>query len=476
MDSANDRFRKVIILGGGPAGLAAGYELTQADIDALIIEQSSSVGGLAKTMRHDGFRFDIGGHRFITDNKKLERTVKKILPEEILVVARSSKILLKNKYFDYPIKLWNALSGMGLLTSIRIIVEYIFEQVKHRLKKYPVVSLEDWVVRQFGRTMFNIFFKGYSEKVWGIPCDKIAMEWVNRRIQGLSLGLTLKKAFLNSKPGQTRTLADKFLYPAFGIGQIADGLKAEIEQKNEIITSSSIVRINRSDSWVDSVTVETDGTTQEYYANEFISSIPLTAVIKLLDPPPTEAVIKAANCLKFRDLVVVTIMINRERVTNQTWIYIPDSAIPFGRIHEPKNWSSKMAPEGKTHLVVEYFCFSGGAIWSKTDRELEQLTVEHLNQLGFIELDELIDSVVLRIPKAYPLFEVDFQKHQKTIFDYLDRFENLHLIGRGGKFEYYNSDHAMESGMTVAEEIISRDRIGDLDQRATQDPTGIIRS
>ena len=468
MDVLSNQYKDVVILGGGPSGLAAGYILTEAGKNALIIEQNPSVGGLAKTMVHDGFRFDLGGHRFITDNKKLEQTVREILGDEILVVSRSSKILLNNKYYDYPIKLWNALSGIGFRTSLRIIFEYLSEQISHRLKKSPIISLEDWVVHQFGRTMFNIFFKGYSEKVWGVRCDRIAMEWVARRIQGLSLGVALKKALFHSRPGHIRTLANKFLYPTLGIGQISENLKTEIEKKNQIITSSSVVRINHADGWVENVTVKNDHGICEYEGNEFISSIPLTAIVQLLDPKPPDEVLQAASSLRFRDLVVVTVMIDREKVTDQTWIYIPDSTVPFGRIHEPKNWSNSMAPEGKTHLVVEYFCFSGDTIWAATDGELRECTVRHLNELGFIEVDEVIDCVVLRIPKAYPLFEVDFHKHQKIIFDYLDRFNNLHLIGRGGKFEYYNTDHAMESGITIAETIISRDHITAPDQRVEQ--------
>jgi len=466
MDFSNDQFNDVIILGGGPAGLAAGYVLTEADMSALVIEKSSTVGGLAKTMEHDGFRFDLGGHRFITDNKELEWTVRKILNDEIMVVSRSSKILLNNKYYDYPIKLWNAFCGIGLFVSIRIMIEYVSGKISHRVKKSAIISLEDWVVHHFGRTMFNIFFRGYSEKVWGIQCDRIAKEWVDRRIQGLSLGVALKRAFFNSRPGRMRTLADKFLYPPLGIGQISECFKTEIEEKNQIITGSSVVKINHVNNCVESVTVKNHRGTHEYYGNEFISSIPLTAITRMMDPLPPDEILQAASRLRFRDLVVVTIMINRERVTDQTWIYIPDPAIPFGRIHEPKNWSIEMAPEEKTHLVVEYFCFKGEAIWAATNEELRELTVRHLNELGFIVVDEVIDCVVLRIPDAYPLFEVDFHKHQKIIFDYLDRFKNLYLIGRGGKFEYYNSDHAMESGMAIAESIISQDRITAADQAA----------
>jgi protoporphyrinogen oxidase len=455
MDSTNDQFNNVIILGGGPAGLAAGYVLTQADVSTLTLEKSQNVGGLARTLEHDGFRFDLGGHRFITDNEKLESIVRRVLGDEILVVTRSSKILLNDRYFDYPINPWRAMLGVGFSTSIRIMTEYVLGQVILRTRKPGMVSFEDKIICRFGKTMFQIFFKGYSEKVWGISCDRISSEWVDRRIQGLSLWKALVHAVFKPRHLQLRTLADKFLYPQFGIGQISENLKSEIERKNPIITRSEIVRINHANNCIESVVVKSDLGMREFYGNEFISSIPLSSVAKLLDPLPPDEILQAASRLRFRDLVVVTVMIDRESVTDQTWIYIPDPSVPFGRIHEPKNWSSKMAPAGKTHLVVEYFCFRGEAIWNSSDEELRDLTVRHLDELSILCQDEVIDCVVSRVPQAYPLFEVDFQNHQKALFDYFDRFGNLHLIGRGGRFEYFNSDHAMESGIAAAESIIS---------------------
>jgi len=455
MDSKNDNFNSVIILGGGPSGLAAGYVLTQAGVGALTLEKSQFVGGLAKTLECDGFRFDLGGHRFITENEKLKAIVRRVLGDDILVVNRSSKILLKNRYFDYPINLWNAMLGMGPGASLRIMVEYGLGQIILRFRKPRIVSLEDWVTSRFGKTLYRVFFKGYSEKVWGIPCDKISEQWVDRRIQGLSLWKAIAHAVFKSRHRQLRTLSDKFLYPAYGIGQIFEKLQQEIERKNRIVTQANIIKIGHADDGIEYVVVEDGQGRHEYYGNEFISSIPISTIVKLLDPLPPDEILQTASRLRFRDLVVVTIMIDRESVTDQTWIYIPDPEVPFGRIHEPKNWSRKMAPKGKTHLVVEYFCFRGEVIWQSSDEKLQDLTVRHLEEMGILFQDEVIGSVVSRVPQAYPLFEIDFQHHQKTLFDYLARFKNLHLVGRGGRFEYFNADHAMESGIAAAESIIS---------------------
>ncbi|MEE8496129.1 MAG: FAD-dependent oxidoreductase [Xanthomonadales bacterium] len=460
MDTSNKQFRDILILGGGPAGLAAADVLAMAGTPFIVIEGNSSVGGLARTIQHNGFRFDLGGHRFLTDNKKLEHLVRQALNGEILEVTRSSKILFHNKYYDYPLEPWNALSGLGFITSFKIIFNYALAQIKSRLWHTELVSLEDWIVCHFGRTMFTIFFKDYSEKVWGINCDEIAMEWAAQRIRGLSLFKAIKDAFFPTKDKDVRTLARKFLYPTYGFGRICEGLNSRILKgnNNEVLTRARIVGIQHAGQRIESITVQRGEDTHVYGANEFIGSIPITAVVNLLDPAAPPEILEAASKLKFRDLIIVTVMIDRDRVTDQTWIYIPDPEVPFGRIHEPKNWSTVMAPAGKTHLVTEYFCFNSDPIWLQTNQELTELTVKHLHKLGFIKPDEVIDSVVLRIPKAYPLFAVNYMKHYEQVFHYLEGFVNLHLIGRAGKFKYYNTDHAMESGIAAAENIVARNQ------------------
>ena len=456
MDVLNTQFKHVVILGGGPSGLAAGHMLSESGSHVLVIERQAQVGGLAKTIEHNGFRFDLGGHRFITGSKALEALVREILGGELLVVERSSKILLEGKFYDYPISVRNALARLGLRTSIRIVAGYLSEQIRKHFTKTPTISLEDWVVRHFGRTLFDLFFKDYSEKVWGVPCNRIAKQWIARRIRGLSLGVAIKGAFSRAESRHLRTLANRFLYPPLGIGQICDSLKARIDKTGQVMTDTRVIGINHADNQIQSVTVKGAGGIAEYAGYEFISSIPLTLVVQLLNPQPPAEILQAAARLRFRDLVVVTVMINRERVTDQTWMYVPDPAVPFGRIHEPKNWSARMAPDGKTHLVVEYFCFRGDAVWTATDTALAQRTVCELSELGFIEPEEVFDSAVLRIPNAYPLFEVNYLEIQKCIGEYLERFSNLELVGRGGQFEYYNTDHAMESGIAAAKAIVAR--------------------
>ncbi|MFV1997842.1 MAG: FAD-dependent oxidoreductase, partial [Acidiferrobacterales bacterium] len=458
MNVANRQSSEVIILGAGLAGLGAGYALSSSGKEILVIEGDTTVGGLAKTIDYRGFRFDLGGHRFKTSNPKTERLIRRVLKSELLVVGRSSKILLRDKYFDYPLKPFNAISGFGIPTTSRIILDYAVEQFKQLFEDKQIVSLEDWVVRHFGRTLFDIYFREYSEKVWGIDCNQICMEWMEQRIQKLSLGKAIKKALFkyrgNSRSSDERTLASEFLYPSMGIGRIADRLKEEIEKNSSVLTHSRIVRINHNGDSIENVTTRTGQTSSQtcnHNGNEFISSIPVATLVQLLRPKPPAEVLEAASKLKYRDLVLVTIMLDRERVTDQTWIYIPEKKIPFGRIHEPTNWSSKMAPAGKTLLVTEFFCFRGDEIWSASDEDLAETTISNLITLGFIKRHEVIDKVVLRIPRAYPLFEVGYTKQLEKICTYLDRYKNLRLIGRGGMFRYYNMDHTIESGISAAE-------------------------
>lgn len=448
----------MVIIGGGLTGLSAGYVLTKAGFKVRVFERDTAVGGLSKTVVQNGFRFDLGGHRFFTKDRKIDGFVRDLMKDELVSVPRKSKIFLRNKYFDYPLKPFNAVFGLGIPTTVKIMSDYAAEQLKRLVRKTDIISLEDWVVSNFGRKMFDIYFKEYSEKVWGIDCSRISAEWVSQRIKGLSLAKAAKNAFFRLNGKDLPTLADEFLYPALGIGRIADRLKEEIEKGGDVFTGTSVERIMHSDFRINGVVVNNRSTTTAVVGKEFISSMPLTKLVQKLDPSPPERVLSAASKLRFRDLVVVTIMVKRRRVTDQTWIYIPEQRIPFGRIHEPTNWSEKMAPEGSTLLVVEFFSYRGDTIWNESDGRLVDITVDSLEQLGFISKRDVMDSMVVRVSEAYPLFEVGYSELCDELYDYLGRFRNLHIAGRGGKFRYYNMDHAIESGICTAEMIIENAR------------------
>ncbi|MBI4684154.1 MAG: FAD-dependent oxidoreductase [Nitrospirae bacterium] len=449
--------KNTIILGGGLTGLSAGYALTKAGQNVRVYEGDSSVGGLSKTIVKDGFRFDLGGHRFFTTNKVIENFVGTLMNGELVSVPRKSKIYMRSKFFDYPLTPLNAIFGLGIPMTLKIMSDYGLGKVKNLINEKVDISLEDWVVRNFGRKMFNLYFREYSEKVWGIECSRISAEWVEKRIRGLSLSKAVKNAFFKFSGRDIPTLADRFLYPQLGIGRISERLQEEIERYNNVLTDTRVERVDHSENEITSITVKNHRYSDIVYGSEFVSSIPLPNLIRLLSPSPPDHIIDVASRLKFRDLIIVAVMINRERVTDQSWIYIPEKKIPFGRIHEPTNWSAAMAPTGKTLMVMEFFSFKYDETWNKSDEKLSELTVKHLQRLGFINKKEVLGSLVVRAPRAYPLFEVGYESYCNELYSYLSRFRNLYIAGRAGMFKYYNMDHAIESGLGVAEKILKSD-------------------
>lgn len=457
--------KDIIILGGGLSGLSSGHVLTKAGLAVSVYERDAAVGGLSKTIERNGFRFDLGGHRFFTRDERIDAFVRDLLGDELLTVHRSSKIYLRRKYFDYPLKPLNAMFGLGIPTTARIITDYGIEAVKRAINRKEGRSLEDWVVGKFGRTMFNIYFKEYSEKVWGIDSSRISAEWVAQRIKGLSLSKAVTNAFFKFSGRGLATLTDSFLYPSLGIGRLADRLRDEIEKRNDVFTGTRVVHVNHAGCRVESISVRNQDRMFTIPADEFISSIPLTRLVGMLNPAPPARILGTAAKLQFRDLVIVAIMVGRERVTDQTWIYIPEQKIPFGRIHEPTNWSPAMAPAGKSLLVMEFFSFKGDAVWNMRDETLTDLTVDNLVRLGFITRQDVLDSVIVRVTKAYPLFEVGYRNRVDELHDYLSRFSNLHVAGRSGMFRYYNMDVAIRSGIETAEKIVRKTRSADAVKR-----------
>lgn len=448
---------KIIILGGGLTGLSAGYVLSQAGRAVAVFEHDSVVGGISKTIEHHGFRFDIGPHRFFTKDPRLEAFVRDLMGDELITVPRKTKIFIRGKYFDYPLEPVNAVFGMGLFTTIRILGDYALERIKRLFRNPEIVSLEDWVVANFGRTLFDIYFKEYSEKVWGIPCSAISAEWVSRRIKGLSLSSAVANAFFKIKGKDIPSLVDEFLYPTRGIGRLSEKLgEGIISRSGAVRTKTEVERIHCTGFTVDSVEVRGGDGSHHHMGAEFISSMPVTKLVALFEPPAPAEILAAASCLKFRDLVIVTVMIDRPCVTDLTWIYIPEQNIPIGRLHEPTNWSREMAPANKTLLVTEFFSFEGDAVWNAKDDDLIQTAVMSLERLGYIKGHEVVDSLVLRVPNAYPLFEIGYEKHLVILYEYLARFTNLHIAGRAGMFKYYNMDHAIDSGMKTAEKILEK--------------------
>lgn len=446
---------EVVILGAGPAGLAAGMALSRAGWSVQVFDQDALVGGLARTLRHDGFRFDIGGHRWYTKQDELNHFLVELLQDELVLVDRVSRVYFDGKYVDYPLRVRNVLSRIGAKTSVSAVGDYVGSQAMRRLAGRPIVSMEDAYVAQFGRTLYELFFRRYSEKVWGRACSDLSGDWVAQRSRGLSLFTTIRDA-LKPSEGKVESLVDRFMYPRLGYGRISERMAEDVEGAGgKVHLGWRVVAVQHRAGRVESVTVS-DGSREKLVGGDaFISSIPMNELTSILRPAADRAALAALPELTYRDLITVNVMLDRPRVTNDTWIYVHDPSVSFARLHEPRNWSPAMAPEGKTSLVLEYFCDAGDDLWGRSDEALCELAIRELSEkLGFIEPREVFDAFAVRSRDAYPRYGLGYADAVATITSYLRSFDNLSIVGRGGTFRYNNTDHAIETGLLAARAIL----------------------
>jgi protoporphyrinogen oxidase len=458
--TAEDDRRHVVIMGAGPAGLTAAYELMKHEVPITVIEKDPSyVGGLARTVEYKGYRFDIGGHRFFSKNQEVEDLWSEILGPEMLTRGRLSRIYYRGRFFAYPLKAANALWNLGLVETIRCLASYA------RARVFPIAnprSFEDWVRNQFGWRLYTIFFKTYTEKVWGISTTELSADWAAQRIKSLDMWLVVKSALLPHRKPSDRddivtTLIDSFRYPRLGPGQMWERV-AEIsrEKGRPVMFGQAVDRIKHDRGRVRAVVTRTaSGETTEHAGTDFVSSIPIRQLIDRLDPPAPEAVQKAANSLSYRDFISVALMIDRADVFPDNWIYIHDPSVRVGRIQNFKNWSPAMVPDqAKTCLGLEYFCFEGDGLWTSDDATLVKLAINELAQLGVCSPGQVFDGVVVRQPKAYPVYDDAYQTHVDVVREYLrSQLSNLHLVGRNGMHKYNNQDHSMMTALLVARNI-----------------------
>ncbi len=497
---ARNGHQHVVIIGAGPAGLTASYELMKHDITTTVVEKDPTyVGGLARTVEYKGYRFDIGGHRFFSKNQEVEDLWTEILGPEMLTRGRLSRIYYRGRYFAYPIKAANALWNLGPIEAVRCIASYAYARV--RPVRNPR-SLEDWVRNQFGWRLYNIFFKTYTEKVWGISTKELSADWAAQRIKSLDMWLVLKSALLPRRRPSNRgdvvtTLIDKFRYPRLGPGQMWERV-AEIhrEKGRPVLFGRSVERIKHENGRVSSVVTKTaSGSTEQHKGTDFISSMPIRELISRLEPAPPENVRRAADSLSYRDFISVAVMIDRPDVFPDNWIYIHDPTVKVGRIQNFKNWSPDMVPDqSKTCLGLEYFCFEGDGMWTSTDDALIERARKELAQLGICTPQEVFDGVVVRQRKAYPVYDDTYEAKVDVVRDYLrSDLKNLHLAGRNGMHKYNNQDHSMMTALLVARNIATggafdpwkvnadavyheESRVGDKDLSARQVPVRLAGS
>ncbi|HEU0164418.1 MAG TPA: FAD-dependent oxidoreductase, partial [Thermomicrobiales bacterium] len=360
------------------------------------------------------------------------------------------------KWIDYPLKMQSALKAIGPVTAARAVADYGRAQAQHKIRPAEIKSMKDAYVLQYGYTLYSLFFDGYSQKVWGMSPEKLSADWVSQRTKGMSLMTAVKDAIVPSK-GEVVSLIDEFMYPRDGFGRFSDRMADRIiESGNEIRLKTAVEKIVLDGNRVKGIQVRTENGSEFIEGKNFVSSIPLTVLCKITDPPAPVDVIAAADSLTFRDIITVNLMFKKRQVTNDTWVYVHDRNILFGRFHEPKNWSPAMVPSDDfTSLVVEYFCTKGDHIWSMTDEQLVNQTVKHLvEDLKFVEPQEVIGGFTVRATKAYPTYDLGYKEPLERMKNYIASIENLQYIGRGGSFRYNNTDHSIETGLLAAKNLL----------------------
>ena len=447
--SSNDR--RAVVVGAGPAGLTAAYELRKLQIPVTVLEKDPIVGGLARTAEYKGNHFDMGGHRFFTKVPEVKRMWHEVLGNDFLKRPRLSRIFYDGKYFDYPLKPWNALTGLGFYEAIRVGLSYIKWQIRpHAVEE----TFEHWVTNRFGRRLFLTFFRAYTEKVWGVPCTELRAEWAAQRIKDLSLRSAITSMLF--KPRRTiTTLIEEFDYPRLGPGMMWKAVAAAVaERGGTVLLEAPVTSIRHEGRRVSSVRCATRDGVREFPATDVISSMPITDLVAKLDPRPPGEVMDAATWLNYRSFLTVCLIVRRAELFPDNWIYVHDPDVRVGRIQNYKNWSPEMvADPTTTGLGLEYFCNENDALWMRPDADLVEMATRELARIGIAKEDEVVDGCVFRMAKAYPVYDSTYAKHLQIVRSYLATFENLQTIGRSGLHRYDNQDHAMVTGMWAARNL-----------------------
>jgi protoporphyrinogen oxidase len=444
--------KTIVITGGGPSGMAAALETVKHGSKAIVLERLDRVGGLARTVELGGSRYDIGPHRFFTMNEEVHRLFVDVGGSDIVRVPRLTRIYYREKYFDYPLTPVNALFGMGILNSAEILASYSISRVRRATGNVKVESFEDWIVDRFGRKLYETFFKTYTEKVWGIPCDQIGADWAAQRIKGLSLTTAVVNALFKPKKKTIKTLVDEFMYPRLGAGMLYEKMRDRITAAGgDVRTRARVVRYLRDGRRITGLDVTSDGGsgTERLGGDFYLSSAPLTEILEMMDPAPPPEVMQAVRGLRYRNHVGVKLEVETSQAPfPDNWIYVHSPDVRMARIANYRNFSKEMGRGPQIHpLTVEYFCFPGDDVWNRSDAELVELAKRELAHMKLVRPETVRQGFVIRSEKAYPVIERGFQEKIDVIKRWLDEMENFLPIGRSGMFKYNNQDHAMATGL-----------------------------
>jgi protoporphyrinogen oxidase len=451
----NPRHRH-LVLGAGPAGLTAGYLLAKRGEPVTVLEASGSLGGLARTEVRDGYRFDLGGHRFFTKSPEVEALWLELLGPELLLRRRLSRIYWRGRLIDYPLRLGDVVRKVGPAEVARSGASYAAAHLRPRPE---AETFEDWVSQRFGRRLFELFFRSYTEKVWGVPTSEIRAEWAAQRIRGLSLWRAARSA-IGAGGGEVRSLIEEFHYPRLGPGQMWERMASEIERLGgEVVLNRPVTGIRTRDDG----TIEVQTTNGERRtANTVISSLPLRTLAAIAEPRPPADVLEAAAGLRYRDFISVALVLDGDEPFPDNWIYVHEPEVRVGRIQNFRAWSPDLVPEpGRTCLGLEYFCFEGDDLWDAPDERLVAAASAELERLGLASAEAVVAGHVVRVPKAYPIYDAGYEARVATLRSWLEGIGGLVQVGRNGLHRYNNSDHSMLTAMRAVENVCD-DRAHDI--------------
>ena len=455
----------VLIIGAGPAGLTAAYCLSQAGRSVVVIEKDATyVGGISRTVEYKGFLFDIGGHRFFSKSREVMDLWKELLPHDFLERPRLSRIYYRGKFYSYPLRPFEALRNLGLMTSAACILSFTYAKV------FPLknpANFHGWVRNRFGEKLFSIFFRTYTEKVWGMSCDEISADWAAQRIKGLDLRVALThglKRWAGANKPTVKTLIESFQYPRRGPGMVWDAAARKVEERGGRVIKGRELRSLSYDAerkcWDVEVATH-DGGFERYAARDIISSVAVRELVEKIVPTPSSHA--SARALRYRDFLIVALIVNKPDIFPDNWIYVHDPAVKVGRVQNFRSWSPEMVQPGMSCLGLEYFCFEGDGLWNSSDAALIGLAKKEIAQIGLIAEGDVIDACVVRQTKAYPVYDEKYRGHVAAVRRDLEKlYPTLHLVGRNGMHKYNNQDHAMMTAMLVAKNILTGKRIYDI--------------
>jgi protoporphyrinogen oxidase len=453
--SSGGELSDVVIVGAGPAGLTAAYELLRHGVRSTVLESDSVVGGISRTVEADGWRFDIGGHRFFTKVREVEELWHEILDEgDFLLRPRMSRIFYDGKFFDYPLKASNALRNLGLLESVRCVASYAWARVRPPADQS---NFEGWVAARFGWRLYGIFFKTYTEKVWGVPATEIAADWAAQRIKNLSLSKAVINAVLPKRNQKEITsLIEEFQYPKYGPGMMWQRARDKVEAGGtKVILNAEMTTVRHQGGKAVSVAARTDGGESEYRVAHLISSMPIGSLLAAMDPPVPAEVRQAAADLHHRDFLTVALVVPDSAGFPDNWIYVHSPEVRLGRIQNFGSWSPYLVKDGRTCLGLEYFVFEGDELWEMPDEALVELGKAELATLGLVDPAVVEDGYVVRMPKAYPVYDEAYKANVEVLRAWLEaNVPNVHPVGRNGMHKYNNQDHSMYTAMLTVENIL----------------------